>query len=67
MFISLERSSAVGFRKWSDSQKPDSNGNHDPNRGVTAVMTALVRLSPVLNGAEDPHRPWLVPGAGTSF
>jgi hypothetical protein len=67
MFISLERSSAVGFRKWSDSQKPDRNDNDDPNRGNTAVMTALARLSPVLKRAEDSHRPWLVPGAGTSF
>jgi hypothetical protein len=67
MFISLERSSAVGFRKWSDSQKPDSNDDDDPNRGNTAVIAALARPSPVLNNAEDPHRPWLVPGVGTSF
>ena len=67
MFISLARSSAVGFRKWSDSQMRDSNDNDGPNRGDTAVMTALARLSPVLKRAEDPHRPWLVPGAGTSF
>src|SRR3954470_1321061 len=77
MFISLERSSTVGFRKWSTSQTPDCNDNDDPDRGNRAVMTALVRLGPMLNGlvsghpvtsgTEDEHRPWLVPGVGTSF
>lgn len=77
MFISLERSRAEGFRSWSDSRKPDSNDNDDPDHDNTGVMTARARVSPVLNdllidgpvtnGAEDPHRPWLVPGVGTSF
>ena len=77
MFISLERSRAKGFRRWSDSQKPDSNDNDDPDRGNTAVMTSLARIGPVLDGrlsrhplttgAKDEHRPWLVPGVGTSF
>jgi hypothetical protein len=77
MFISLERSRAEGFRRWSDSHKLDCNDNNDPDHDNSGVMTALARVSPMLNGlltlgpvtngAEDPHRPWLVPGVGTSF
>jgi hypothetical protein len=77
MFISLERSRTDGFRRWSDSHKPDSKDNDDPDHDNTGVMTALARISPVLNGqvtdravtsgTEDQHRPWLVPGVGTSF
>ena len=77
MFISLERSRAHGFRKWSDSHKPDSNDNDDPDHDNTGVMIARAYVRPVLNGlitdrpmtsgAGDQHRPWLVPGVGTSF
>jgi hypothetical protein len=77
MFISLERSRAEGFRRWSDCHRPDSNDNDDPDRGNIAVMSARARVSPGqnelvtgrvgTNSTDDEHRPWLVPGVGSSF
>ena len=50
-----------GFRKWSEA--------HDPKIAVRAVAAAAAVISaPVDQGlmtpTEQPHRPWLVPGAG---
>src|ERR1700738_5424856 len=52
-----------GFRKWSEA--------HDPKIAVRAVAgEAAVISAPdldqgLMTPAEQPHRPWLVPGAGT--
>jgi hypothetical protein len=52
-----------GFRKWSEE--------HDPNLAVRAVAgEAAVVPAPdlgqgMMTPAEQPHRPWLVPGSGT--
>ena len=53
-----------GFRKWSEA--------HDPKIAVRAVASeaAAVISAPdldqgLMTPAEQPHRPWLVPGAGT--
>jgi len=52
-----------GFRKWSEA--------HDPKIAVravaveAAVISALDLDQGLMTPAEQPHRPWLVPGAGT--
>jgi hypothetical protein len=53
-----------GFRKWSEA--------HDPKVAVRAVVAgeaAVISASDLDQGmmtpAEQPHRPWLVPGSGT--
>ena len=52
-----------GFRKWSEA--------HDPKIAVRAVAAEAAVISvpdlaeAVMTPAEQPHRPWLVPGAGT--
>jgi hypothetical protein len=48
-----------------------------PDRGNTATISARARVSPGqnelmtgrvgTNGADHEHRPWLVPGVGSSF
>jgi hypothetical protein len=52
-----------GFRKWADA--------HDPRITATptvaddaAVISATDPDQPVTATEEQPHRPWLVPGAG---
>jgi hypothetical protein len=52
-----------GFRKWSEA--------HDPKIAVRAVASEAAVISApdldqgLMTPAEQPHRPWLVPGAGT--
>ncbi len=52
-----------GFRKWSEA--------HGPKLAIRAVAgEAAVIAAPdldqgMMTPAEQPHRPWLVPGAGT--
>ena len=52
-----------GFRKWSEA--------HDPNiavravAGEAAVIAAADLDQGMMTSAEQTHRPWLVPGAGT--
>ena len=46
-----------GFRKWSEA--------HDPKIAVRAVVISAPDLDQgLMTPAEQPHRPWLVPGAG---
>ena len=51
-----------GFRKWSEA--------HDPKIAVRAVAGKAVVISApdldqgMMTPVEQPHRPWLVPGAG---
>ena len=62
MGISMN-SGTSGFRKWSEA--------HDPKLAVPAVAgeAAVISASDLDQGmmtpAEQPHRPWLVPGSGT--
>jgi hypothetical protein len=52
-----------GFRKWSEA--------HDPKIVVRAVAAEAAVISApdldqrLMTPAQQPHRPWLVPGAGT--
>jgi hypothetical protein len=60
MYIYLKDSRAKGFRKWADTHQPDGKGGRDGSAAV--VIPALDDA--VLTPPEQPHRPWLVPGAG---
>ena len=61
MYISLADSCANGFNKWCEA--------HDVGRkdhGRTNIIIADEDADPVvMTPPERPHRPWLVPGAGT--
>lgn len=62
MDISLTDSCARGCRKWADVHQPDdSNDGHDDGG---AALVAADTADPVMTPLEQPHRPWLVPGAG---
>jgi hypothetical protein len=63
MGISM-RSPTSGFRKWSEA--------HDPKIAAARAVAAEAAVIPVpdldqgmMTPEEQPHRPWLVPGAGT--
>ena len=63
MGISMS-SPTIGFRKWSEA--------HDPKiaaaravAGKPAVIPVPALDQAIMTPDEQPHRPWLVPGAGT--
>ena len=60
MYISLKDSCANGFRRWADAHQPESASG-----GSRLVGASPDQDSPVMTSLEQPHRPWLVPGAGT--
>ncbi len=64
MYISLEDSRAKGFMKWCDAH-PESLGEARTVAGEGVVIAAPDLAEAVMTPAEQPHRPWLVPGAGT--
>jgi hypothetical protein len=64
MYISLEDSRAKGFMKWADAH-PEGLGEARTVAGEGAVISAPDLAEAVMTPAEQPHRPWLVPGAGT--
>lgn len=64
MRISLADSSANGFNKWCDAH--DAGRDKDSRTEVDNDIVADQSLDdPVMTPPERPHRPWLVPGAGT--
>jgi hypothetical protein len=64
MRISLADSCASGFNKWcaahDSGRKEDSRTNADNVVIADQAVDHVVTTPP-----ERPHRPWLVPGAGT--
>ena len=64
IYISLADSRAKGFMKWSDAH-PERPGEARTVAGEGAVMAAPDIAPAVMTPAEQPYRPWLVPGAGT--
>jgi len=66
MYISLMNSLSSGFRKWSDAHQPDHNDDDDAKAG-TPIPIAYPPLDDPAATLEQPHHPWLVPGAGSSF
>ena len=64
IYISLADSRAKGFMQWSDAH-PERLGEARTVAGEGAVISAPDLTEAVMTPAEQPHRPWLVPGAGT--
>ena len=60
MYISLADSCSKGFRKWADAHQPDDSSNRHGSAAVVTTDPVDVAITP----PEQPHRPWLVPGAG---
>jgi hypothetical protein len=64
MRISLADSCANGFNKWCSVH--DAGGKEDSRTRSDNVIVADQAVDHVVTTpAERPHRPWLVPGAGT--
>jgi hypothetical protein len=65
VYISLEDSCAKGFRKWADAHEPKINKDVRAGEGNGVVAADPDLDNGVMTSPEPPHRPWLVPGAGT--
>jgi hypothetical protein len=65
MYVSLADSRAKGFKKWADVHQPEKLGGARAGVGEGGVIAAPDLDQGVTTPAERPHRPWLVPGAGT--
>jgi hypothetical protein len=66
MYISLTTSRTDGFRKWSDTHRPDSNDD-DNSGGATPIVITEPPCDDIEAIQEPPDSPWLVPGTGSSF
>jgi hypothetical protein len=65
MYISSKYSRTNGFKKWTDAHR---RGNDDDNPSETAPTTITEPPSEDREPMEEPsHRPWDVPGSGSSF
>ena len=53
-----------GFRKWAEEHDPKIAGARAA-AGEAAVISAPELDQGVTTPEEQPHRPWLIPGAGT--
>jgi hypothetical protein len=65
MYVSLADSRAKGFKKWADVHQPEKLGGARAGAGEGGVIVAPDLDQGMTTPAEQPHRPWLVPGAGT--
>jgi hypothetical protein len=65
MYISLAYSRAKGFKKWADIHQPEKLGGARAGADEGSVIAAPDLDQEVTAPAEQPHRPWLVPGWGT--
>jgi hypothetical protein len=63
MTISMN-SSTSGFRKWSEAQELKRRGEGRAEAGEVTVIPGPDADQGVIPPAEEPHRPWLVPGTG---
>src|ERR1700730_17584150 len=52
------------LRKWADAHQPEMKNDLRAS-GSRLVSASPDQDSPMLTSLEQPHRPWLVPGAGT--
>jgi hypothetical protein len=64
MHISLAYSCANGFNKWCETHDAGREG-HSPAGADDMVFPDPDADPAVMAPPEQPHRPWLVPGAGT--
>ena len=65
MYISLKDSCAKGFRRWADAHQPEIKNDLRASGSSRLVAAGPDQDSPGMTSLEQPHRPWLVPGAGT--
>ena len=61
--VLLMNSSTSGFRKWSEAQELKRRGGARAEVGEVAISAPGVNQV-VMPPGEQPHRPWLAPGAG---
>jgi hypothetical protein len=64
MYIYLANSRTHGFKKWSEGHRPV---NDDDSGGATPIAVVQLPCDDAEAIEELPHRPWQVPGVGTSF
>ncbi len=64
MTISINNSTS-GFRKWAEAQELRRGGEVRAEAGGVTVIPGADADPGVTPPAEQPHRPWLVPGTGT--
>jgi hypothetical protein len=64
MTISINNSTS-GFRKWAEAQELKKRGEVCAEAGGVTVIPGPDADPGVMSPAEQPHRPWLVPGMGT--
>ena len=65
MYISLTDSRTNEFKKCSDALEPD-NDDDNPG-GATPIAVTEPPRDDREAVQEEPHRPWIVPGAGRSY
>jgi hypothetical protein len=65
MYISLKDSHAKGYNKWADAHQPEIKNNFRISVGNGLAAASPDHDNVVMTPPERPHRPWLVPGAGT--
>jgi hypothetical protein len=63
MTISIN-SGTSGFRKWAEAQELKRRGQGRAEAGEVTVILGPDADQRVMPLAEQPHRPWLVPGTG---
>jgi hypothetical protein len=64
MRISLADSYARGFNKWCAAHDPGCD-NDGRTPADTVILASAIVYEAVISPPDRPHRPWLVPGAGT--
>jgi hypothetical protein len=62
MRISLAESNRNGFNKWCAAH--DAGSGDDGRLDAVDIVDQAIETA-VMTPPEQPHRPWLVPGAGT--
>jgi hypothetical protein len=67
MTISQVTSLATGFRKWSVAHATASNDDDHPGGDTPIALTARELDVWVIAPPEQSHRPWLVPGIGSTL
>ena len=65
MYISLKDSGTKSLREWSDAYQPEINKDVRADEADREVHADPDLDNRVMSSADRPHRPWLVPGAGT--
>jgi hypothetical protein len=65
MYISLANRREDGFKKWWDAHQPGNDDDTPSGAAPIPITEPPCDDSGVIQ--EQPHYPWIVPGAGGSF